>query len=97
MTEEVATSLKSGEIRLTQKGLKLALDLGHSMGMSLSVEGARQFLTGYFAAVDNLHNPDDSKSPKNTVTLYLLKESFLESTLKLRKAEEYNEQRVETS
>ena len=100
MTEgdiEVATSRKDSEIKFTQKGLKEALELGRSMGMSLSIDGARQFLTGYFAAVDNFHNPDESKSAKNTVTLYLLKESFLESTLKLRKAQEYNEQRVETS
>ena len=76
MTEDTATRLKDSEIRLTQKGLKLALDLGHSMGMSLSVDGARQFLAGYFAAVDNFHNPDESESTKNTVTLYLLKESF---------------------
>ena len=83
MTEgdiEVATSRKDSEIRLTKKGLEEALRLGHSMGMPFSVDGARQFLTGYFAAVDNFHNPDESQSAKNTVTLYLLKESFPEST-----------------
>ena len=79
MTEDTATRLKDSEIRLTQKGLKLALELGNSMGMPLSVNGARQFLTGYFAAVDNFHKPDESQSTKNTVTLYLLKEGLPES------------------
>jgi len=83
MTEKdiaVATSRKDSEIRFTKKGLNLAINLGHSMGMPFSVEGARQFLTGYFAAVDNFHNPDKLQRNKNTVTLYLLKESFSEST-----------------
>ncbi len=80
MTEgdiEVATSRKDSEIKFTQKGLKEALDLGHSMGMGFNLDEARQFLTGYFAAVDNFHNPDKSQSNKNTVTLYLLKETLL--------------------
>ncbi len=80
MTEKdiaVATSRKDSEIRFTEKGLKLALDLGHSMGMALDLDGARQFLIGYFAAVDNFHHPDKSQSNKNTVTLYLLKETLL--------------------
>ena len=83
MTEKdiaVATSRKDSEIRFTEKGLEEALRLGHSMGMPFSVDGARQFLTGYFAAVDNLHNPDKSQSNKNTVTLYLLKETLLKNT-----------------
>lgn len=80
MTEDTATRLKDSEIRLTQKGLKLALDLGHSMGMVLNLDEARQFLTGYFAAVDNFHNPDKSQRNKNTVTLYLLKETLSKST-----------------
>ncbi len=80
MTEgdiEVATSRKDSEIKFTQKGLKEALELGRSMGMALDLDGARQFLTGYFAAADNLHNPDKSQRNKNTVTLYLLKETLL--------------------
>ncbi len=60
--------------RVTGKSLHI------SAGMPFSVEGARQFLTGYFAAVDNFHNPDESQSTRNMVTLYLLKESFPEST-----------------
>ncbi len=81
MTEkdiEVATSQNDGEIRFTEKGLKEALDLGNSMGMALNLDEARQFLTGYFAAVDNFHNPDKSQRNKNTVTLYLLKETLLD-------------------
>ena len=80
MTEEVATSLKSGEIRLTKKGLDIALGLGRSMGMSLNFDAVKQFLAGYFAAVDNFHNPDESQRNKNTVILYLLKQAFSNST-----------------
>ena len=83
MTEgdiEVATSRKDSEIRFTKKGLNLAINLGHSMGTGFNLDEARQFLTGYFAAVDNLHNPDKSQSNKNTVTLYLLKETLLKNT-----------------
>ena len=81
MTEKdiaVATSRKDSEIRFTEKGLEEALRLGHSMGMALNLDEARQFLTGYFAAVDNFHNPDKSQRNKNTVTLYLLKETLLD-------------------
>ncbi len=77
---EVATSRKDSEIRFTKKGLNLAINLGHSMGMGFNLDEARQFLIGYFAAVENFHNPDKSQRNKNTVTLYLLKESFPEST-----------------
>ena len=77
MTEAVTTSLEESEIRLTKKGLNLALKLGHSMGMAFNLEEARQFLIGYFAAIDNFHNPNESERNKNTVTLYLLKETLL--------------------
>ena len=79
MTEKdiaVATSRKDSEIRFTEKGLEEALRLGHSMGMGFNLDEARQFLIGYFAAVDNFHHPDKSQSNKNTVTLYLLKETL---------------------
>lgn len=84
MTEadiKVTTSRKDSEVRFTQKGLEEALRLGHSMGMGLNLDEARHFLIGYFAAVDNLHNPDKVQGNKNTVTLYLLKETFPENTL----------------
>ncbi len=74
---EVATSRKDSEIRFTKKGLNLALNLGHSMGMGFNFDEAKQFLIGYFAAVDNFHHPDKSQRNKNTVTLYLLKETLL--------------------
>ncbi len=45
--------------KFTDKGIEQAVRLGVSLGMLPSIEGARQFLSGYFAAVENSHNPDE--------------------------------------
>ncbi len=80
LVKNMSTAKQEKTFKFTDKGIEQAVRLGVSLGMLPSIDGARQFLSGYFAAVENFNNPDESQRDMNTFLLCLLKQSLSKST-----------------